>query len=288
MRFRTRFAPSPSGHLHLGHAYSAACAWHWAAKTGGECLLRLEDIDTTRCKPEFAQSILDDLAWLSFAWPKPVRVQSAHFDAYSDTLSALTGLGLTYRCFKTRRDILDEIARAPHGPGEGPDGQIYRGPLDPMSADEEAERLARGESHAWRLSINHCRDLLGDDFDRLGFEVMGEGWRAAQADALGDVILGRRDIGTSYHIAVVHDDALQEITHIVRGVDLEEVTGLHVLLQRLLGLNTPVYRFHPLITDETGKRLAKRDRAATLKSLREAGLSPADVHARLQAASTTG
>ena len=275
MTFRTRFAPSPSGYLHLGHAFSAWTAWQAARAAGGEFLLRMEDIDTVRCKPEFDAAILDDLDWLGLDWTGDVRRQSEHFSAYEDVLTRLRNMELVYRCFKTRKEVLADIARAPHAAGE-----VYRGPATSMPADEETERVARGESFAWRLSIDHCRDQLGSRFDQLDFEDQDGGRLPARADAHGDVILARKDLGTSYHIAVVHDDALQAISHVIRGEDLLEMTGLHVLLQTLLGYPTPVYRHHRLLTDESGKRFAKRDRAATLRSMRESGATPEDVIAR--------
>jgi glutamyl-Q tRNA(Asp) synthetase len=159
--FITRFAPSPTGYLHLGHAYSAMQAFDAAKAAGGTCLLRIEDIDTGRCTPDYEAAVLEDLAWLGFDWPQPVRRQSEHFADYSAVLEGLAARGLVYRCFKTRKEIAEEIARAPHHPGEGPDGVIYPGPLEPMSADEEAERLARGDAFAWRLSIAACREVGG-------------------------------------------------------------------------------------------------------------------------------
>ena len=275
MTFTTRFAPSPTGHLHVGHAFSAWTAWRAAMEADGRFILRLEDIDTTRCKPEFDQVIFDDLIWLGLDWEEPVRRQSEHFDDYAKALDRLIALGVVYRCFKTRAEILEDIARAPHGVGE-----VYRGPAEPMGTDEEAERLAMGESFAWRLSLDRCRDVLGERFGAMRFldEIKGE--QIADPDPLGDVVLARKDVGTSYHIAVVHDDALQGVTHVIRGEDLFELTPLHVLLQTLLDLPTPIYRHHRLLTDETGQRFAKRNLSVTLKSMREAGMSAADVRAK--------
>jgi glutamyl-Q tRNA(Asp) synthetase len=275
MSFITRFAPSPTGHLHIGHAFSAWTAWHAAVEADGRFLLRLEDIDTVRCKPEFEQVILDDLIWLGLDWEEPVRRQSDHFDDYARVLERLQALGVVYRCFKTRREILEDIARAPHGPGE-----VYRGPLTPMSADEEAERIANDEAFAWRLSLDHCRDVLGERFASMRYREDGAGEQVADPDPLGDVILARKDVGTSYHIAVVHDDALQGISHVIRGEDLAEMTPLHVLLQTVLDLPTPVYRHHRLLLDENGERFAKRNHSVTLKSLREQGVTPAELRTR--------
>ena len=278
MTFRTRFAPSPSGHLHLGHAFSAWTAWQAAQACDGVFILRIEDIDTTRCKPAFEQAIYDDLIWLGLDWPLPVRRQSEHFDDYARVLETLRARDLVYRCFKTRKEILGEIARAPHGLGD-----VYRGPSAPLSHAEESERLERGDAYAWRLSLARCREALGTRFDALDFEDVDHGRQRADPTPLGDVILARKDVGTSYHIAVVHDDALQGITHVIRGEDLKDVTPLHVLLQTLLDLPIPAYQHHRLLVDETGKRFAKRDRAATLKSMREAGVSIAQLRARFTA-----
>lgn len=281
MTFTTRFAPSPTGYLHLGHAFSAWTAFSAAREAGGRFILRMEDIDTVRCKPEFDAAILEDLAWLGLEWEEPVRRQSAHFGEFDGVLQRLHEQGVVYRCFKTRREILEDIARAPHGVGD-----VYRGPAEPMSADEEAARVEAGEAYAWRLSLARCRDVLGPRFAAMRFVEEGRfledgrGEIAADPDPLGDVVLARKDVGTSYHIAVVHDDALQGITHVIRGVDLFELTPLHVLLQTLLDLPTPVYRHHRLLTDAKGERFAKRNKAVTLRAMRAGGETPADIRAR--------
>tara|TARA_R110000868_G_scaffold120773_7_gene320668 strand:+ start:3528 stop:4379 length:852 start_codon:yes stop_codon:yes gene_type:complete len=274
MNFVTRFAPSPSGYLHLGHAFSAWTAWRAACDHDGRFLLRLEDIDTIRSRREYEPVMFDDLIWLGLDWEEPVRRQSDHFDEYAAVLENLRALGVVYRCFKTRTEILEEIARAPHGLGE-----VYRGPGEPIPADEEAARIASGDPYAWRLSMRACRDVLGPRFAALSFveEGMGEAHAreiAADPAPLGDVVLGRKDVGTSYHIAVVHDDALQGISHVIRGEDLFELTPLHVLLQTLLGLPTPMYRHHRLLLDANGVRYAKRNDAETLQAMREGGVSP--------------
>jgi len=285
--FLTRFAPSPTGYLHLGHAYAAMTVFDAARDAGGTCLLRVEDIDVTRCKPEFEAAVYEDLGWLGCDWPEPVRRQSEHFSEYHSALEKLHARGLVYRCFKTRKEIAEDIARAPHHPGEGPEGVIYPGPSNPMSADEEAERLNKGEAFAWRLSISACRDYLGEAFDRLSFVETGEGPDRetgevrARPETLGDVILGRKDVGTSYHIACTHDDALQGVTHVIRGVDLYFATHLHRLLQALMGWPVPVYRHHKLMLDETGKRFAKRDQSLTLRALRKAGETPDSLRKRV-------
>lgn len=285
--FVTRFAPSPTGLLHLGHAFSALTAWDAAREAGGRFLLRIEDIDLNRCKPEYETAILEDLAWLGLEWETPVRRQSAHFPEYARTLKDLAKRGLVYRCFKTRKEIAEEIERAPHHPGEGPEGVIYPGPCEPMSQAEEEARLAAGEPYAWRLSMRACREQLGARFDALSFIEEGEGPEgehgevAARPETLGDVILGRKDVGTSYHLACTHDDALQGITHVIRGQDLFFATHVHALLQTLMDWPAPRYRHHRLLLDEEGKRFAKRDRSLTLQALREAGETPETIRVRV-------
>ncbi len=286
MSFITRFAPSPTGFLHLGHAYSAILAHDAARAAGGEFLLRIEDIDAARCRPEFETAIHDDLAWLGLRWPTPVRRQSEHLAAYAAVLERLNTLGVVYRCFLTRKEIVALSLSAPHTPGEGSDGVVYAGPVQHMSADEEEDRISRGEPFAWRLSIRYSQDLLGEDFARLGFVERDEGSNTehmvtARPALLGDVILGRKDTPTSYHLSVTHDDALQGVTHVIRGEDLRASTHVHVLLQRLLGLPTPVYMHHHLLTGPDGKRYAKRDQSLTLAALRQAGAYPAEIRARI-------
>jgi glutamyl-Q tRNA(Asp) synthetase len=272
---RTRFAPSPTGHLHLGHAASALFIWEWAERNGAEVILRIEDIDPVRCKPAFTADIHEDLRWLGLDWPQPVREQSQHLADYAAVIDTLAARGLVYRCFKSRSEISEEIARAPHGP------PVYLGPDTPLSPDEEAGRLDRGEPFSWRLSIAAARDALGAAAGDLQFIETGEdpAGRAVAVDLeiMGDVILARKDTPTSYHLACSHDDAIQGITHVIRGVDLYESTHVHVLLQALMGWPTPVYLHHPLKTGPDGKRFAKRDRSRTLRALREGGMSAAEV-----------
>ena len=286
MRFTTRFAPSPTGRLHLGHAYSAFLAHDASRATGGDFLLRIEDIDTTRCRPEFEAGIYEDVAWLGLDWPAPVRRQSDHFADYATAIEKLRSLGVVYRCFLTRREIAEQAASAPHAPGEGADGIVYVGPTQSMSTDEEQARLARGESFAWRLSLRYSQDLLGEEFPRLVFVERDEATNAERAvlarpQIHGDVILARKDTPASYHLCVVHDDALQDVSHVIRGEDLRSATHVHVLLQKLLGLPTPIYRHHALLTGPDGKRYAKRDKSLTLAALREAGVSPLQIRARI-------
>jgi glutamyl-Q tRNA(Asp) synthetase len=283
--FVTRFAPSPTGYLHLGHAYSALTVWRAAKEAGGRVLLRIEDIDQTRCKPEFEAAIYEDLRWLGLEWEDPVRRQSDHFAEYAMTLQSLIERRLVYRCFKTRKEILDEIARAPHLAREGPDGPQYIGA--PLSPCEEQTLLDRGLPFAWRLSLRAAREELGSAFDALSFTEesldLPHNRRTVKAtpEIFGDVVIARKDAGTSYHLASVHDDALQGVTHVIRGEDLYAAAHLHRLLQELLGLPAPVYRHHKLIADDSGKRLAKRDKAATLRALRDSGVTREEVLRRL-------
>ncbi len=280
--FTTRFAPSPTGYLHIGHAYSALTAHRAAQSAGGRFLLRIEDIDQTRCKPEFETAIYDDLAWLGLTWETPVRRQSDHFSDYAAALDRLREKEMVYRCYKTRKEIIDEITRAPHLSPSGPEGPQYTGA--PLAAYEERSLLAEGAPFAWRLSIKAARDYLGGAYEALFFtEETPEGPRRviATPEIFGDAVIARKDSGTSYHLASVHDDALQGVTHIIRGEDLFYAAHLHRLLQALLDLPAPVYTHHRLITDAGGKRLAKRDKAATIQALREGGASAHEVIAQL-------
>lgn len=283
--FTTRFAPSPTGLLHLGHAYSALVAFTAAKAEGGRFLLRIEDIDQGRCKPEYEEAIYEDLGWLGLTWETPVRRQSDHFDDYAVALEQLREIGLVYRCFKTRKEITEEIARAPHLSRQGPEGVPYIGA--PLAALEERSLMTEGAPFAWRLSVRAAKEYLGDKFDALTFTEVGQGPNGetgpikAQPGIFGDTVIARKDFGTSYHLSAVYDDGLQNITNVIRGEDLYHTTHLHVLLQALLGLPTPVYQHHHLITDESGKRFAKRDQSVTLRALREDGATREDILARL-------
>ena len=270
--FVTRFAPSPTGYLHLGHALSALTAFDAAQAAGGRFLLRIEDIDQGRARPEFEAAIYDDLAWLGLSWEEPVRRQSEHMTEYVAPLQSLFNRNLVYRCFRTRKEIADAIASAPHGETE----ERFTG--EALPPDEEAQRLEAGDAYAWRLSLKKARAALGPAYFALVFEDE-TGLVRAEPERHGDVVLARKDFGTSYHIASVWDDALQGVTHVIRGEDLREAAHLHVLLQKLLELPQPVYRHHRLVLDEDGKRLAKRDQSATLRVLRENGKAPAEVRA---------
>lgn len=278
--FVTRFAPSPTGRLHLGHAYSGLTAWRAARAAQGRFLLRIEDIDLTRCKPQFTDDILTDLRWLGLDWDGPVRRQSEHLTDYATVVDVLDRRGLLYRCFRSRKDI-ETLASAPHGPFDP-------ARPGPHAADEEVERLGKGEPFAWRLSLERAREALGGRiWDSLAFFEEGQGPNGqrgrilVQPELTGDIVVARKDAGTAYHVAVTHDDALQGVTHVIRGEDLFDATHVQVLLQALMGWPTPVYRHHRLITDEHGKRLAKRDMAQTLAELRSSGIDPATLRARL-------
>lgn len=269
----TRFAPSPTGWLHLGHAFAALFAAREA--DGGRFLIRLEDIDATRARPEYEEAIFEDLAWLGLSWEKPVRRQSDHFDDYRAALGHLEAKGLLYPCFCTRREIQDEIARAGNAP-QGPDGPLYPGTCRHLDADERQQRLASGAAYALRLDVMKALKLLDAP---LTFTELSRGEITADPSIFGDVVLARKDTPASYHLAVVVDDALQGITLVTRGEDLLPATHVHRLLQHLLGLPVPRWHHHRLITDESGKRLAKRDDARSLRSLREAGWTPERVRA---------
>ena len=272
----TRFAPSPTGYLHLGHAFSALIAAEAAAQAGGRFLLRIEDIDTTRCRPEFITAIEEDLAWLGLTWPRPVRRQSEHLDDYRAALDKLAGMGLIYPCFCTRADIAREIEQSGAAP-HGPDGPIYPGLCRHLTLDDVAKRQAAGIPHAWRLHMDKAIDLTGP----LTWTDATTGRIRAEPEVFGDVVLARKDTPTSYHLAVTVDDALQGVTLVTRGQDLLAATHVHRLLQALLGLPSPTYHHHGLLTDDQGRRLAKRDKAATLRSLRKTGKTAEDVRALL-------
>jgi glutamyl-Q tRNA(Asp) synthetase len=262
----TRFAPSPTGPLHLGHAFSAFNAWRRAREAAGRFLLRLEDIDPTRCRPEYAASIQADLAWLGLDWDGEVRVQSEHLPAYRGVLDELADAGLVYPCFCSRGDIAREIAAsaaAPHGPDGAP---LYPGTCRRLSPAERADRIASGQLFALRL------DMAAAFRPGLSYEEEGQGRVACHPERFGDVVLARKDAPASYHLCVTHDDALQGVTLVTRGVDLKPATDLHRLLQTLMGWPEPAYAHHRLLTDAAGRRLAKRDRAASLQSRRAEGV----------------
>ncbi len=271
----TRFAPSPTGYLHLGHAYSALFAYEAAQAEGGRFLLRIEDIDRVRCRPEFTDALFEDLRWLGLAWEEPVRRQSEHMQEYAAALARLREMGLLYPCFCTRREIENEAlasAAAPHLAPQGPDGPLYPGTCRGLDEDERARRLSRGEAANWRLDVVTALQLTGP----LTWNDHAGKVEAAPQD-FGDVVLARKDVPTSYHLSVTVDDHLQGVTLVTRGKDLFRATDIHRLLQALLGLPTPDYRHHELLTDPAGRRFAKRDRDLTLGALRAAGKTAAEV-----------
>ena len=270
--FVTRFAPSPTGYLHRGHGFSALTAFAAAQAAGGRLLLRIEDIDRTRCRPEYEAATYEDLAWLGLSWAQPVRRQSDHMADYGAALRELSERGLTYRCFRTRREVAEAIESAPHGALE-----VFRG--EALAPDEERRRLEAGEAYAWRLSLAAAKRALGG-FGGLTFAEHGEVIQA-RPEVGGDVVLGRKDVGVAYHLAVVVDDALQGVSEVIRGRDLFEATHVQRLLQALLALPTPAYRHHRLLTGPDGQRFAKRDGAETLRALRERGMTPAELKAEL-------
>lgn len=281
----TRFAPSPSGRLHLGHALAAATAARLAQESGGRFLLRIEDIDGVRCRPEFIDGIFEDLAWLGLRWELPVLLQSTRLAQYREALAGLAQRGLAYPCFCTRAEIAAEIAAMPAAP-QGPEGPLYPGTCRGLPAGQRQRRLAAGEPHAWRLDAAACLAALGGRelwFEETGRGPAGESGRQPVAPlACGDIVLGRRDVGVSYHLAVVLDDHFQGVTLVTRGEDLFAATHVQRLLQAVLGLDVPRYHHHRLLRDAGGRRLAKRDQDLQLAGLRARGLAPAAVLALAQ------
>lgn len=278
----TRFAPSPTGFLHLGHAYAALFAADIAQASGGRFLVRMEDTDRVRSKEAFEASILDDLRWLGLAWEEPVWRQSARVAAYLAALERLQGLGLVYPCFCTRKDIEAEVAQAVGAP-QGPDGPLYAGTCRALGNAERRARMDAGAPFAWRLDAERAAAVAGGlAFEETGAGPHGEhGMIAVNGLTYGDVVLVRKDGVISYHLAVVVDDAAQGVTLVTRGNDLFASAHVHRLLQALLELPAPRYRHHRLITDANGKRLAKRDDATSLKVLRAQGVTPAGIRERL-------
>jgi len=272
-----RFAPSPTGPLHLGHAYAAVFAYELAMEKGGRFLLRFEDIDVTRVRNQYYLAIERDLAWLGIHWDgTPIR-QKDRLSAYTVSLQKLKSLHVVYPCFCTRREIQQELKymiNAPHG-SEGE--TIYPGTCRDLTPTERAERIGQGQAHCWRLDARRAIDLTGP----LVFEDQIKGRLAVDPLLLGDVVLARKDIATSYHLAVVTDDHFQGVTDVTRGEDLLSSTHVHRILQSLLGLAVPVYHHHRLIVDEADKRLAKRDDAVSLATLRDQGKKREDILAML-------
>jgi glutamyl-Q tRNA(Asp) synthetase len=268
-----RFAPSPNGYLHLGHAYSALFNANMARPSGGRLLLRIEDIDIARCRPEYEAAIYEDLAWIGFKWEGPVRRQSQHLADYGQALDSLRERGVIYPCFCTRADISRAIAGRPNWPRD-PDGSpLYPGTCRHLNAAERAARLASDEGAAWRLDMEKAIALVGPltwseyDHENRVRRI------ATDPQAWGDVVLARRDIATSYHLSVILDDAQQNITNVVRGNDLFASTSVHRILQELLGLPAPRYHHHALITDANGHKLSKSQGSPTLRDLRAGGMT---------------
>ena len=282
-----RFAPSPNGRLHLGHALSALSNERLAAMMGGRLLLRIEDIDLTRSRPEFVAAIVADLDWLGIAFEPGVRRQSEHFDDYATTLGALQERGLIYPCFCSRQEIRAEAARREAGTGRpwpvDPDGApLYPGLCKALEPAEASRRIAAGEPHVLRLDMTRALAITGRELSYTVFDDEGVNRTVSVgAECWGDVVLARKDVPTSYHLAVVVDDALQGVSHVVRGRDLEAATDIHVVLQRLLGLPTPLYHFHRLLLDDDGRKLAKSRQSESLAELRAAGIAPADIRRQL-------
>jgi len=273
-----RFAPSPNGLLHPGHAYSALFTQSWARRMGARLLLRIEDIDTVRCRPEFVEAITEDLAWIGFAWDGEVRIQSQHFADYEAAAEALRVLGLLYPCFCTRSRIAAEAD------GTDPEGAPrYSGRCRALSPRERARRIAAGEAHQWRLDMERAAALAGPlaIAETMPTPDRPAVSRPAAPRRWGDVVLVRKDTPTSYHLSVVVDDAIQGVTHVTRGMDLHAATDIHRLVQALLGLPSPFYCHHPLIADANAEKLAKSRGSESLRSLREAGWTAEDVRRRL-------
>lgn len=268
----TRFAPSPTGYLHLGTVYSALFAENAAKEADGRFLLRIEDTDRGRCRQEYEDQLLSDLQWLGLEWEEPVRRQSEHHDSYQQALTTLREKNLVYPCFCTRKEIMEEIEAsgvAPHGP----DGPVYPGTCRALSHDERAKNIADGVEYAERLNIAAAIAETGD----LQWHDRGKGTVIARPERFGDFVVARKDGWPSYHLAVTWDDHLQGVTLVTRGEDLFDATDVHRLLQAVLGLNTPDYHHHMLLLDKDGRRLAKRDKDVNIKSLREAGKTPDDI-----------
>jgi len=286
-----RFAPSPTGLLHLGHAFSAMTAFEAARKADGKFLVRIEDIDTTRSRPEYEEAIYEDLAWLGLEWEKPTLRQVDRFDAYRAALEDLKARNLIYPCFCTRKEINAALSAPHHDTSDGgPDGPAYPGTC--RALDEDPQRMSRNP-YSLRLNMRKTIASLGGSgiIKKLSFKELGKGPKGETKkinldpgfliDSCGDIILARKETPASYHLSVVLDDAFQQITHVTRGQDLFAATSIHRLLQALLGRPTPLYRHHRLVTDEVGKRLAKRDDARSIQAIRADGATPEDVRKML-------
>jgi glutamyl-Q tRNA(Asp) synthetase len=275
----TRFAPSPTGELHLGSAYSAWTGWHRAREAGGIFLVRIEDTDIRRCRREYETAILADLKWLGFDWDGEVRRQSEHFAIYGKVLDQLDQRGLIYPCFCSRAEIQREVAASANAP-HGPDGPLYPGTCRHLSVQERRDRVAAGHEHCLRLDADRAAGQAGP----YHFVDEALGRIEGQPRLMGDFVIARKDTPTSYHLAVTVDDHLQGVTLVTRGIDVLPSTHVHGLLQKLLGYAAPQYVHHRLLTDATGRRFAKRDRDMTIRTMRESGMKPEEVIGRALAA----
>lgn len=277
MTIITRFAPSPSGLLHLGHAYAAIYAAKCANGSSDRFLLRIEDIDQSRCNLSFEKSIFHDLSWLGLDWESPVRRQSEHFDDYDDALQKLEVAGFVYPCFCTRKEILHEVIAAGNAP-HGNDTVIYPGTCKNLGKSEQEELISSGKPYAFRLNMKKAVEYTG----RLAWHDRIKGKQIARPEIFGDIIVARKEFSTSYHLAVTIDDHLQGISLITRGNDLFDSSHIHRLLQALLNLDSPCYEHHRLITTPIGRRIAKRDKTNRLADLRERGMSPMDIYKMIE------
>jgi glutamyl-Q tRNA(Asp) synthetase len=268
MQLRTRFAPSPTGLLHVGNAYSALYCARWARMNQAELLLRIEDIDHSRCRAEFTAAILEDLQWLGLTWSEPVRRQGRHLAEYRQAIRQLRDMGMIYPCFCSRKSIRLEMERIGIAPHAEDQTALYPGICRDLSPHEQEKRML-SKPFAWRLNTRKALNSISENLCWL--DDAGNS-HAVHIDH--DVVIGRKDISFSYHLSVVIDDAAQNVSHVIRGKDLQGSTSIHCLLQKLLGLPQPIYIHHPLLCSTDGERLAKRDRATTLRSLREAGINP--------------
>jgi glutamyl-Q tRNA(Asp) synthetase len=289
-----RFAPSPNGRLHLGHAYSALLNAEWARRARGRFLLRIEDIDLARCRPEFEALLYEDLSWLGLSWERPVRRQSEHFEDYLTAFLRLKARGLAYPCFCSRSEVASAVARREALAGTAlprdPDGApLYPGTCRHLPEAAAAERIGRGEPHAWRLHMSRAlaAHTGPGHYTRVGLDGR-ETLVPTRPESWGDAVIVRKDVPTSYHLSVVVDDDLQGVTHVVRGADLEAATDLHVLLQGLMGLATPLYHHHRLVLDPAGEKLAKSVGSTALADLRAQGATPSDIRRRLGFADPEG
>ena len=268
----TRFAPSPTGLLHIGHVFSALEGWRMARDSGGRFLLRIEDIDRARCRDNFAQTIMEDLAWLGIDWDGPVRHQSDHLGNYASVLSELRARQLVYPCFCTRRQIAEEVRLASTAP-HGPLGLIYPGTCRALCPAAAEARIEAGDEHAWRLDVAGAMNQTGP----LAWRTLDGRAIPVEVGTIGDVVLARKDVPTSYHLAVTHDDHDQGVTVVTRGCDIAPATHVHCLIRALMGWKEPLHHHHRVLLADDGRRHAKRHRSVTVRSLREAGRTAGDV-----------